>query len=410
MSIGWRARTALLALSAASAIGWMVAPAALAAAVPCTGSPCPVGVVDAPDENGPVGLALTGSGTGFVFDLQPQSITRINGSGQKQASWPPGASTAGIALGGDGNIYAAELTPRVEVFDQSGNSLRTFPIQPGGTPQSIAVDRESGDVYIGLTTAQQTGVIQAYHADGSFLTQWTLPEIPTAMTVDRKGIVWVAGWDTSETPNIGRAVSYTSTGTVQEIFRLPQNATSLPSGIVLVGDTVYITDFATNHLYRYTNGGVLQSTIGSEGSAPGQLQEPEAVSADQYGDLVVADTDNRRLQRYVWDTTDTTVKTSTTQVSSSGTASVKLACRANGLGACAGRLSLALTGKRGRTVSIGGASYSIRDGKTATVRVKLRSRVRNALEQQGRLEVQVVATTNAGGRRQDRSTGTLTLH
>jgi sugar lactone lactonase YvrE len=395
---------ALLALGAAAAASWMLAPVARAAAVPCTGSPCPVGVVAAPDQNGPVGLALTGSGTGFVFDLQPQSISRINGSGQKQASWAPGASTAGIALGADGNVYAAELTPRVEVFDQGGSSLRTFPIQPGGTPQAIAVDRQSGDVYIALTTAQQTGVIQAYHADGTFLTQWTVPEFITALTVDRKGIVWAATWDSSETPNIGRAASYTPTGTLQEVWRLPQNVTSLPSGITLVGDTVYITDFATNHLYRFTNGGVLQSTIGTEGSNAGQLQEPAAVAADQYGDLVVADSDNFRIQRYVWDTTDTTVTSSTAQVSSSGTASVKLSCSADGLGTCAGRVSLALAGK-----SVGRASYAIRDGKTATLRVKLRGRGRSALARQGRIKVQVVATTDAGGGRKDRTKATLTL-
>jgi hypothetical protein len=399
---------ALFALTAAAAASWMIAPAARAAAVPCTGSPCPIAVAIAADSNGPNGLALTGSGTGFVLEIQPQSISRINTSGQKLASWPLNTAAAGIALGPDGNLYVAELTPQVEKFDQAGNSLGTFPIAPGGTPQSIAVDPHSGEEYVGLSSGE-TGVIQAYSATGTLLTQWTLPAIPTALTVDQSGIVWVAAWDTTVSPNIGRVVSYTSTGTLQQIWRLPQNVSSLPSGIAVVSDIVYVTDFATNHLYRYTTGGTLQSTIGSEGSAPGQLQEPKAVEVDQAGNAVVADLDNQRIQRYDWATTDTQVSSSSAQVSSSGTASVKVSCRANGLGTCKGRLSLALTGKGGRTVSIGRADYSIRDGKTAKVKVKLRSSAQSALAQQGKLKVKVVVTTDAGDHRSDRSTATLTL-
>ena len=69
-----------------------------------------------------------------------------------------------------------------------------------------------------------------------------------------------------------------------------------PGGLRIINDLVYITDIQANKVFVLNLAGDLLVELGGIGEEPGKLLAPNAVTADNNGNIYVVDTGNQRVQ------------------------------------------------------------------------------------------------------------------
>ena len=75
----------------------------------------------------------------------------------------------------------------------------------------------------------------------------------------------------------------------------------MPWGVAVDHATghIVVTDYAGSQVLVWTaNDGPLVRPFGSRGSGPGQFRDPRGVAVDKEGHIIVADSNNHRVQ--VW--------------------------------------------------------------------------------------------------------------
>ena len=191
------------------------------------------------------------------------------------AQLPPGrtwGSTAGVAVGPNGNIWVAErcganscadsnLAPILE-FDPSGKLLTSFGAGMFVFPHGITVDREGN---VGVTDGD--GKAGKGHQVFKF---------------SSKGKVLLA---------LGKpGVS----GNTSDTFNRPSAVAIAPNGDIFVADGHGGESNA--RIVKFSKDGKFITTWGKKGSAPGELNIPHALAFDSKGRLFVADRGNNRIQ------------------------------------------------------------------------------------------------------------------
>jgi DNA-binding beta-propeller fold protein YncE len=78
----------------------------------------------------------------------------------------------------------------------------------------------------------------------------------------------------------------------------PQQGISLYGMARATDGSFYLCDSDFNRLQKFSSGGQFLKTVGSEGSAPGQLDNPHAIRFRFDGNYWVVETDNNRLQLF----------------------------------------------------------------------------------------------------------------
>ncbi|MBP6627838.1 MAG: hypothetical protein KA297_00315 [Kofleriaceae bacterium] len=159
-----------------------------------------------------------------------------------------------VELDSAGLVYVAGHENRVQKFTAAGELLLIW--GTGGTgdgqfnhPHGLAVDRARGDlVYVG---DQENGRVQVFTTDGTFLRLWSDPQFQHLHDV---------GID----PGTG---------------------------------DIYVGDYELDVLQRFTSTGVPLAELGGTGTGPGQFDGVWGVSTDSQGNVYVADTFNRRVQK-----------------------------------------------------------------------------------------------------------------
>jgi sugar lactone lactonase YvrE/plastocyanin len=199
------------------------------------------------------GSASAPSKVSAVFASVPHSLTYVTqfgseGSGDGQFDHP-----GDVAIDPGGDLFVLDRgNDRVEVFSEAGEYLRQFGSAGSGNgqmsgPDGLAVNSE-GDVWV-LDTGN--GRIEEFSESGVFMRTAGAGLVGTSegIAVDRHGDVWVS-------------VTY------------------------------------EGHLVVFNGEGEYLKTVGSEGSAPGQLDEPEGLTVDTSGDVWVAEWSNNRVQEF----------------------------------------------------------------------------------------------------------------
>lgn len=158
-----------------------------------------------------------------------------------------------VELDTAGFVYVAGHEDRIQKFTREGELLEIWGTSGAGDgqfnhPHGLAVDRARGDVYIG---DQENGRIQVFSSDGTFVRLWTDPQF-------------------------------------QHIHDV---------GIDPSSDDVYIGDYELDVLQRFTSTGELVVELGGTGTGPGQFDGIWGISTDSAGNVYVADTFNRRIQK-----------------------------------------------------------------------------------------------------------------
>ncbi len=181
-------------------------------------------------------------------------------------------STAGVAIGPNGNIWVAErcgantcagsnLAPILE-FDPSGKLLTSFGAGMFVFPHGITVDRE-GNVWVTDADGKDGKGHQVFKFS---------PAGKVLLALGKAGVA----------------------GTGKDTFNKPSAVAIAPNGDIFVADGHGGDSNA--RIVKFSKDGKFIMTWGKKGSAPGEFNGPHALAFDSKGRLFVADRSNNRIQ------------------------------------------------------------------------------------------------------------------
>jgi DNA-binding beta-propeller fold protein YncE len=194
-------------------------------------------------------------------------------------------SPCGLAVSAEGAVVIADTgNDRVVVLNRAGSLVRTF----GGR---CSLQQEGAG---GCADKDGTGPLQT--GDGQFLEPWSV-------AVSRDGRIFVADtWNSriQAFDPVGRLLwkwgAFGSASGIGGDLRLlygPRGLAVTPGGELLVADT------GNKRVLRFREDGGPLGQIGGGGTIPGRFDEPVGIALDpESGDILVADAWNRRIQRF----------------------------------------------------------------------------------------------------------------
>jgi DNA-binding beta-propeller fold protein YncE len=183
-------------------------------------------------------------------------------------------STAGVAIGPDGNIWAydrcganscadSDLDPILE-FEPSGRLLRHFGKGLFVQPHGLSVDKD-GNVWVTDDQAKDGKGLQVFKFS---------PNGRVLMMLGKKGVA----------------------GESADTFGAPSAAIVAPNGDIFVADGHNGCNCNNSRIVKFSKDGKFIKEFGKKGSGPGELDLPHALAFDSRGRLFVADRSNNRVQ------------------------------------------------------------------------------------------------------------------
>lgn len=286
------------------------------------------------------------SGCGNFASDRPDVVWGIRGSRPGWLSKPRVA-----AFDADDNLFIADLTDRVQVFNRDGKYLRhwNMPALNVDGPSGLTVDR-LGRVLVADThfyrimiydrqgnLIQQVGSgvqgyspglfgyptdavidsqgliyvseygdndrIQVFSPEGAWIRQWGGHGYepgqflrPRALAIDKNDELYVADscnhriqvFDTS-----GKLLrSWGERGSQPGQMSYPYDVCLGPA------DTLYVCEYGNSRVQKFDRQGRSLGVWGHPGRSPGQLNNPWALAVDSRGDVSVIDSNNHRVQRF----------------------------------------------------------------------------------------------------------------
>ncbi len=214
----------------------------------------------------PLGVAIDGEGNIYAtdtnggvkkFDANGRLLLKINLEGQPDGGFNYGVRR--IALDGQGNIYVTDFKNyNVQKFDASGRLLLKFGAMGSGmdgyfmSPMGIAVDGQ-GNIYVADLNGDR---IQKFNAEGQFL-----------LRIGTRGLGEGQLWN--------------------------------PSSVAVDQEgKIYIVDLGGMYVQKFDAAGHFLVKFGTGGSAEGQFMYPSGIAVDGQGNVYVADNLNDRIQKF----------------------------------------------------------------------------------------------------------------
>lgn len=287
---------------------------------------------EAPQFNGPSGIAIDGAGDLFVSDEFNHRIQKFrpNGAFITSFGWK-GATTGqlnrpfGLAVDGKGQVFVADRdNHRIQRFAPSNSDVTLLFRSAWGTPgtgesqfnlpNGVVVNPATGDVYV---VEAANNRVQMFDAAGNFQLKWGVGgtgdgqfNMANSVAVDAEsGAVYVSDQGNH------RIQKFSSTGTYGSKWGQYGNTNgkfNSPQGVAVDPSThdVYVADFSNHRVQRFTSDGVFVMGIGNgttwTGAAPvpvsgnlsGEFNGPVGVAVDEDGALYVSDFYNHRIQKF----------------------------------------------------------------------------------------------------------------
>ncbi len=257
------------------------------------------------------GLSLPGGSASVVVDgsaaatlCERVSVSTLAGTGQMgRMDGPPGTATfmgpAGIAIAPNGDAFLADdFYPAIRRISASG-TVSTFSTTAGGSPSGIAIDA-SGTLYVTgvgdcrIFTVDSTGAATLLAGSTSCGFQdGTGPNArflyPYGIAVHANGTVYVADAGNR------RVRAITPAGVTTTLAGSGANGSAdgvgtaasfgQPSGLTLLGNTLYVTDY-TNNSIRQIDVSTRAVTTRLPSNVLGPLGQPAAIAVDTLGNLI----------------------------------------------------------------------------------------------------------------------------
>jgi DNA-binding beta-propeller fold protein YncE len=236
-------------------------------------------------------LLLTGCGGG----TEPDEIWLETGTGPGYTVYPR-AITYDPA---SDSFYIVDRIAHVQRLDRDGKHLADWemPEQKIGKPVGLSVGPD-GNVYVPDTHYQR---IIVYTPAGQEVRRWgssgTGPGqfiYPTDVAFDAQGRVFVSEYGDNDRiqvfdPQGNYLYHFGNFGDGDGQFRRPQS-------MVIVGDTLYVTDACNHRIVVFKTDGTFVKNLCEVGTGPGQLRFPYGLDQDTKGRLVVTEFGNCRVQ------------------------------------------------------------------------------------------------------------------
>ncbi len=244
------------------------------------------------DSNRRIIVADTALKRIHIFDAPNKKYISIEEAGDTAFSSP-----IDVATDGNDNIYATDsVLGKVFVFDKNGGFL--FDFAAGRRPTGIAVDKESGLLYVSDTISHD---IKVYDLKGKPLRTigkyGTAPgefNYPVDLYVDKDGELYVV-----DAMNY-RVQIFDRTGKFVTMFGKQGDGTGdfgRPKGISVDRDGhIYVADALFDTVQIFDRQGRFLLNFGSLGVEPGKFWMPCGVYIDEGDNIYVADSYNRRVQ------------------------------------------------------------------------------------------------------------------
>ena len=260
-------------------------------------------------KNNPTNLFLTTINKWYaVSDGYYQVISGIE-AGMNPTTSPPGGYS--IFIAGDGNLYTYDSNNN-QVNMWSMNLTSSHPVMfIGSSCQDLFVDT-NGALYCSLNDMHQvvlkslndpTNTLTIVAGTGCLGSASDRLYSPNGIFVDFNFTLYVADSSNNRIQRFGAGQMDATTiagvgapGTINLTY---------PTDIVLDGDGyVFIVDTLNHRIIGSGPDGFrcVAGCINGSGSEPNQLLNPRSMSFDSYGNIWVADTMNRRLQKFVLNT------------------------------------------------------------------------------------------------------------
>jgi len=241
-------------------------------------------------------IAISPSGRLAVADRHGR-LSLLTKLGGDLAAPQPAHEVLAVA-GAPGAFYASTADGNIiKVDEMSGQVVTRYALGLAKGPTGLAWDGANELLWMANRAG---GFVQAIRPDGtSAVTLTAAGATPLANVYDvavdaSTGLVWVAQDSSISGPLVH---AFRADGTyVRSIVE--SSAVSFTGGIAASGGKVYVSDSYMSQIQVVVDDGTPSGTLGSVGSGPGQLRRPAGMAVLSNGDLLVANFDAGRLDRF----------------------------------------------------------------------------------------------------------------
>lgn len=240
-------------------------------------------------------VAATPEGDLFVVD-RGGNLLRLTRRGEFVGTALRGAIS--VAAGTDAVFAAVKGGAIVGLHPVTGRVLSRFETGVEEAPSGLAFDEARGNVWL----AYRSGVVQARRADGTLLFEKTSTPAGRLVrlidvAVSPSGLVWVAQ-DRADARGYLHAFNAETGAFVRTIANGAAGEARVIGGLAAAWGRLYIPDVFSGNVRVLNELGATIEVLGTQGTGPGELSKPSGVAFMANGDIVVANTDADRLERF----------------------------------------------------------------------------------------------------------------
>jgi DNA-binding beta-propeller fold protein YncE len=263
----------------------------------------------------PTGIALDSSGNIYVIDGGNQRIVKFSSSGAYVTAWGSSgegvgqfsfwdgsAHFGGIAVSSNNDVFVADYSGRVQIFDSGGKFLRAWrSAERISYVFALALDH-GGDVYLAADNQ-----VKKFSPDGQPLGRWpSSPDFGAANgQFDELGYVTVAPDGTFWTgEQLGERIQKFDSH-MRFVGKWGSKGTGpgqYSHGIFGIAfdrkGRIWTADNGGHRLEVYDSKMRFIGQSGHEGTGPGDFEFPSYMAMDAQGDLYVVETGGGRIQKF----------------------------------------------------------------------------------------------------------------
>jgi sugar lactone lactonase YvrE len=245
---------------------------------------------------GPRKVAATAEGELFVVDVQ-ERLHRLTRRGELVGTTLEGVTAVAA---GSGVVFAAMRDATLlQVDARTGRTLGRFELRSSDLASGLAYDEARSTLWIAFSS----GVLQARRPDGQ-----VVHELDTAGTrrlvrlvdvaVDPAGVIWVAQ-DRAGDGGFIHAFDAVTGAYLQSVGSSAAGQVQIAGGLAFVAGRLYVSDLFSGHVQIVDPpSGAVLDVIGKYGAEAGSLRSPAGLAFMTNGDLLVANMDTNRLDRF----------------------------------------------------------------------------------------------------------------
>lgn len=268
---------------------------------------------------GPRDLVYDSAGNLYIADNANNRIQKFNSTNEYITQWGTSGAgdgqfvyPSGIVVDETTNTYTVIWVcdignNRVQKFDAIGNFLGKFGSSGSGngqfaSPNGLGIDN-AGNLYVADSNNSR---VQKFDNTGTYVTQWATDSYIDRLTVDYatgdvyvtqyNSLVKVAKFSSAGSP----IISWGSYGTGNGQFIYPDSMAI--DSINNTYTTIFILDMMrtpNNRIQKFDNVGNFIGMINSDVSGEGQFLNMIGMTIDSSGNLIIADANNSRIQKFV---------------------------------------------------------------------------------------------------------------